>query len=75
MNQIWNSKVSDSLNVKLEGINRTFGNVIVRTVGELLEEAEAKEGVYGNSNKDVGGEMTVRELADWHADYNWMIAE
>ena len=71
---IWNQKVSEIKNVKLEGSNRTTGGTIERTVGELLADAQDKSGVFGSDNQPVSGEMTVADLTNWHADYNWSIA-
>lgn len=72
---IWNSKVSENIRLTLEGKNRTCGGTICRTVGELLAEAEDAGGVYGPENKPASGDMSVRDLADWHADYVWRVAE
>lgn len=73
MKAIWNSKVNDSKNVKLEGRDRTTGGTVVRTVAELLADAQDKSGVFGSDNQPVNGDMTVGDLTNWHADYNWLV--
>jgi hypothetical protein len=74
MNAIWNSKVNDSKNVMLEGRNRTIGRTVEKTVSELLADAQDRAGVFGADNQPVSGEMTVADLTNWHADYDWSIA-
>jgi hypothetical protein len=74
MKTIWNSKVIDSKHVMLEGRDRLSGRTVEKTVAELLEEVQDKSGVFGSDNQPVSGEMTLGDLANWHADYNWALA-
>ena len=74
MNQIWNQKVGGSLGVTAIGTNRTTGGEVERTVSELINDACVKSGVYGPKNEPVSTLMTVRELCNWHADFNWRLA-
>ena len=69
-------KVSENLDLRASGISRSSGDprLRLRSIGELLELAKDRDGVYGAENKPVSGDMTVLELLDWHADFKWSIA-
>ena len=73
MKTIQNNKVADHLKQIVTGNPRSAGAVRERTISELLDEAEDREGVYGENNTPVSEDMTVGDLLGWHADFEWEI--
>lgn len=69
--------VGESLGLRVDGINRVTGDgrPMGRFISELLDMAENRDGVYGPNNLPVSKEMTVRDLLDWHSDYDWKISD
>lgn len=61
---IWQEPVADHLGLVLVGRNMIKGRIVVSVVSDLLAEARAVD-------NSVSGGMTLKELTDWHSDYQW----
>lgn len=61
--------------LRVNGINRVTGDSrpVGRSIEELLQMAQDRDGVYGPNNTPVSIDMTVRDLLDWHADFKWTL--
>ena len=75
--EIYFSPVSRHFDLRMEMTDRTTGLTRAHkpTLRELLAKASEAGGGYGSSNEPVNSEMLVRDLLDWHCDFNFEIAE
>lgn len=74
LRSILTTPVSQHLETEVSGTHRVVGTAKRRNLGDLLGEAMEASGRYGENDQDVSEEMSVRELLDWHCDYNWDLA-
>ena len=73
MSTIRHEQAGQHLQAEVTGYPRSAGATKHRTIEELLQEAEAAEGVYGANCAPVSERMTIQDLLDWHAGHNWEI--